>query len=198
VDPEELLQGVEATDGLRVVEVNLGQGANVSLHFAFRQGGELVSPNLLDTGENRDSVEFWERRNLGPRQMGEKTRVRELAEAVCRFLNTGGQLQELQGISSLLGLLLQGNWSLSIPGYYLLETHVNEDGDYEHLFAPESGIKGIRWVEGSFIEPVDLTDVLNELRAEEGKEITLGVDKVEALPAEGARPSQVSEGEPSP
>jgi hypothetical protein len=194
MDLEKLLENVAANDGLGVMAVDLGAGSSLSLHFVFRSGGELVPPRaVLPSGDGETSVEFWSRKRADSRAMGEAARMGELAKALCRFLNTGGQMQEVQSLVSELSFLVHTDWHMTIPGFSLLTTHVNEDGEWEHLFAPDKGVDGIRWVENRYIEPVGLVDLVNERTREEssGSEES---EHVELLPEAGAEPSKGAAG----
>jgi len=164
---EEILAKADASDGLGVQEVVMGGGADVSLHYIFRQAGEIVYLNH-DKDDDHPcpaGMEIWCARNPDERKVGDKIRTKLLLEAICRFLNTGGELQSVITMARYLKAFTRQGMQLEIPGFYLLESHVNDDGEFEHLFSSEKGIDGIRWVEHRFIEPVRLVDELNEVEA---------------------------------
>jgi hypothetical protein len=166
---EDVIEGADPDDGLSVQRVNLGNGADVSLHIVFRAGGELVPLMAIGGKLNNGSAEIWRAVAPESRAMGAHARMEAAMSAACRFVNTGGNIHDLQHAVESLNSLLYLNREytqpieLTIPGFHLLTTGVNDEGEHEHLFAADDGgFEGIRWVEGRFIEPVDLSDVLEE------------------------------------
>ncbi len=195
---EDVIKDADPDDGLNVVEVNLGGNADVSLHVAFRREGELVP--LVDvlgvTPTAKDSICFWEYSSPNSRSLGALARIKGLVQALCRFLNTGGTFAEMKDMHDTLEeLFCAGSHDrpiLKIPGFHLLTTGINDEGEHEHLFAADDGgFEGIRWVEGRFIESVDLSDML-----EEGEVDSASTAKIELLPEPGPGAAEEVEGTP--
>jgi hypothetical protein len=195
-DSKDILADVDASDGLGVTRVAIGNSR--SLHFTFRTAGEY---HTLPGMASEDSLEFYSKADPDPESLGEMAAERELAEAMCRYLNVGGSPG---GIGNLFRQVLKYRLPpLGIPGYYLLATSLNADGEHEHLFAKQDGTAGIRWVEGRFIEHVSLVDIVNDLRQENGEgahgdrqEEPAG--QVDVLSPEGPRATGANEGAPAP
>jgi hypothetical protein len=192
MDVEQILKNVDPNDGLTVERVDLGGGSDVSLHYAFREGGALVDAPIY----NEANAEFWSSKSPDSRDLGDASRLMEVMKGVCRFFNTGGTMMQLMHAVSILKTMtmIDHSWSMDIPGFHLINTQLNSDGEYEHLFASNDGTSGIRWVEGRFIEPISLVDIANEMRKEASSEI----GEVGLFPEAGAEPANGDEGEPSP
>lgn len=74
-------------------------------------------------------------------------RIYYLADALCRFFNTGGAASELDDVVERF-LTEVASGPLQLPqGYRLIDSYVNDDGHYEHVFAPPEGGRPFVWVE---------------------------------------------------
>jgi hypothetical protein len=172
------LQGMDPSDGLQPYVRDV-HGFR-KLCVVFQASGKLVTHpayNLPRTpalamkaapsGDDDDWVDI-----------GRAARLELLLSAMCRFVNTGGCPRDIDRLAGSLECELPDSWRPELEGYGLLGTSLNNEGEYEHLFAPHDGsYEGIRWVEGRFIEPVDLQDVLADIRkAEDAERDALEVD----------------------
>lgn len=164
---------LKSSDGYRIQEVSLGapeQPSHLSLHLTVEGGGDLV--NLANDPAHEGTVELATYDKPTTAQMGAICRERLVMEAVCRYLNTGGVLENLQGMLTAIEPLVSG--TLVFPGFHLLDSTPNQTNAYEHIFVaddPDSN-EAVVWVEGDsgFIDCTTLEairDVQRRNRQEE-------------------------------
>ena len=163
-DPRHL-KGLHHNDGLRVL-VDRGVGENeISLALGFYRGGVLVPPPPGGKTDDEDSlvstIACWDQPTAWER--GQRARLQWLLEAVCRFINTGGSWVDLENVP-LLAKIFSGEFTADFGDFNLIATHVDEDGDIEHLFAKPGCPTGVSWVEGVTVMEVNLAEFLDRLR----------------------------------
>lgn len=90
-----------------------------------------------------------EARGENDQQFGASSRTQHLTDAVFRFFNTGGSEDEFVELLRRIKPLLIG--PLRLPdGFYLLETYLNTDNAYEHVFVSDTqDDAAVVWVEGT-------------------------------------------------
>jgi hypothetical protein len=159
----------DPADGYRVVPQELG-AAVAWLEIQLLSGGETV-PGFQ---EGALSVELTSWSNPDAPQFGERSRLQFVLEAVCRYLNTGGDWEDLKRVLMVMMAVAPGGRHLG--GYYYLGGELNSEGVFEHLFAKGDGSgAAVRWVENQFVEPVDLSKLDFELD-DEGEEEAEGYE----------------------
>ncbi len=158
---ETLIASASAHDGFQVKTVEVGN--EHSLYLVFYQNGEPVNPPWLADNDPNVGQMIWCRRNMTDKDYGDKARLKLLADALCRFLNTCGTWAEIKYINSVLWDMSQGSFKFEIPGYHLIGSSVNTEGVYEHVFASPDAMWGIRWVENQFFDVISLTELGHEI-----------------------------------
>ena len=149
-------------DGFRVKRVELYD--DVSLHLCAYQSGELA--NLFNVEPDKASVEIKEWRKATPADLGASTRLELVMDAVCRYLTTGGNWDELNLALSAARQVAVGG--IVYAGYHLLESYSNTEGDYEHIFVKNGTTQAVLWVEDQFIDRKTLEQIRHE-QEEEGE-----------------------------
>lgn len=161
VDPFDRLH---CGDGFRVNRVEIG--GNVSLHICAYQDG--VVANLFDVAPEDASVEVAEWKDPSPADLGASTRLELVLDAICRYLTTGGNWNELGDAVSRMKRVAVGG--IVYAGYHLLESYSNTEGDYEHIFVKNGTTDAVLWVEDQFIDRKSLEQIRREQEVEEGEE----------------------------
>jgi hypothetical protein len=152
-------------DGFRVNRVELG--GNVSLHICAYQDG--VVSNLFNVPPEDASVEVAEWRDPSPADLGASTRLELVLDAICRYLTTGGNWNELNDAVGRMKRVAVGG--IVYAGYHLLESYSNTEGDYEHIFVKNGTTEAVLWVEDQFIDRKSLEQIRREQEeAEEGED----------------------------
>lgn len=152
-------------DGFRVNRVEIG--GNVSLHVCAYQDG--VVANLFDVQPEDASVEIAEWKDPSPADLGASTRLELVLDAICRYLTTGGNWNELNDAVSRMKRVAVGG--IVYAGYHLLESYSNTEGDYEHIFVKNGTTEAVLWVEDQFIDRKSLEQIRREQEeAEEGED----------------------------
>lgn len=152
-DPaDDLVEEFNACDGFRVIE--LARGNDYRLYLGLYQDGEMVEvPQFLTDGTTAIPLAAY--KNPTPEQIGEVKRTKLFAEAICRYLNSGGTWDNMKSLVALCRVRTAGtNLSLAQCGYRLLDTCINQEGSGEHVFAAPGERQLIRWVEDSFIDTI--------------------------------------------
>ncbi len=154
----ELHENLHPDDGYRVVVVD-NRPISVAVYGEIFAKGRSIStlfPNLPD------AVLLYEARAEQGREFGAAQRVQHLADAVFRFLNTGGTREELAETLKTLRPLIAA--PLTIPdGYYLLESYLNTDNVYEHVFVSDAQDEAVVWVENTFVDLVPWQEIVRRL-----------------------------------
>lgn len=159
------LAGLHHSDGLRVL-VDRGTAENeISLALGFCRGGVLVPPPFGGKTDDEESLVYtvarWE--NPKAKDYGQRVRLQWLLEAICRFINTGGSWIDVENVP-LLAKVFSGEFTAEFGDFDFIGTHIDDDGDIEHLFAKPGCPKGVAWVEGAAVMEVDLSDYLDEIK----------------------------------
>lgn len=170
---ERVAAATSPLDGLRVRETTVGDWFDMAV-VRYDDGVPQTDPPPLVVwsvhGENQTAM------------AGERSRYRLLAQALCRFLNTGGSPQQARLlVDDIAGSDLAAGTE-NDRAFDHLDSCFTTDGTFEHLYACADGSPyGIRVVEGEYVEAVDLSHVLRQLRAEADVEPDL-----EGVPSEQA------------
>lgn len=152
---------MQPRDGFYVERVDLPEGGTptfVSLHGCVRMEDERA--NLFDVDPDEATVEIKDWANAQPADCGAAKRLQHVLDAVCRYLNTGGNWDEFGAAIERLRKVARGG--LRFPGYHLLDSYLNDAGNFEHIFVRTGTNKAVLWVEGEFIEPKTLEEILRE------------------------------------
>jgi len=196
---EQIAEHADPGDGYCVIENRLAtdeetnRDYEISLHFGFRQDGQLVltSPAWVVGTEPELTVEAFKAKQPTDADYGRKARLKLLMATLCRFVNTGGTLNDIYDMMAKMGNVC-GDVSFIIPGFHLIDSAINEEGVYEHLFAKDGEIMAIRLVEGKFVDAVPLADLQEEAQPEEEPHViftepsTSGPDRLEVQHQGGA------------
>lgn len=151
----ELRANLYPDDGYRAVVVDNRPVALTVYAEAAAQGRSVSALAGLEPAL------VYEARAGDDRAFGEAQRVQHLLDAVCRFFNTGGTRQQL--LDTLGPACDFVNTPIVLPGYYLLETYLNADNVYEHVFVSDDHDDAVLWVEGTFVELVPWATVVERL-----------------------------------
>lgn len=171
---------LEAGDGFRIkqVEYPAGNPTSVSLHVCAYAKGELRNLFCSDDPEEA-TVEIKEWKDPTPADMGACNRLQLALDAIARYLNTGGSWEELATAVEVMKRLAAAG--LRFPGYHLLESVSNTEGDYEHLFVRDGTTDCVLWVEDQFIDH----KTLDQVRSEREEDLWPGFDGVISVPKKG-------------
>lgn len=162
---EEIADEMDPHDGFGVQQADAGEGHSVTV--LFRAGGvPVMRPWEADDADAGVSV--WSATGNDPETLGEEARARVFVEAACRFLNTGGSMSEMYDLLDRTGSFFRdndaGTVAAGIAGYHLVDTALNTDGTYEHVFAPDDRQgRYLRWVEGQFVDAISATQFANDM-----------------------------------
>lgn len=97
------------------------------------------------------------------REFGAAQRAQHLCDAVFRFFNTGGTQGELMHLMSAMSPLLK-HGPVTLPdGYFLLESYLNTDNVFEHLFISDTQPEAVVWVEDTFLDLVGWDQIKQRL-----------------------------------
>lgn len=169
--------GMEGGDGFRIkqVEYPTTNPISISLHICAYFGGKLQNIRP-DVGPEDATVEIKEWLQPTPSDMGACDRLKVALEGIARYLNTGGEWEELAvAVEKMQQLAPTG---LRFPGYHLLESVKNYEGDYEHLFVQDGTENCVLWVENNFIDYKTLEQVKREREeASESEPRTIDIPK---------------------
>jgi len=162
-DPvEEMFRRMSPEDGFRIVREDIPTRHPtmvVALNLALREEGEIV--NAFDAHTGKDAtVKLWERRKPSNVDIGASHRLEHFLEGFCRYFNTGGSWDELNAILPSLKTFIKGG--LSLIGWHLIDTYLDTDNNWTHIFIKDGSDKVIVWVEDNFIDFKKLEDLLEE------------------------------------
>lgn len=160
-DKDDPFHGLDPKDGFRIEPVETP--AVASLHVLARQGGEVVPLFGASPEDATVCVATWE--SPQPADLGAANRLRLCLDAVCRYLTTGGNWDELNRSMQVMQEVARGG--LLYPGYHLLESYSNTEGDYEHIFVRNGSNQAVLWVEDKFIERKTLEQIKREQEDDE-------------------------------
>lgn len=147
-------------DGFRVKRVELGD--SVSLHVGIYEQGELSNP--FGASPEEATVEIMERKNASAAERGETTRMELVLDSVCRYLTTGGDWASLLAALTAMKDIAIGH--MTYPGYELIDSYSNTDGNYEHVFVRSGTDEAVLWVEDQFIDRKTLDQIQREQQEE--------------------------------
>ena len=144
-------------DGFRVVTVY--EAPYLSLNIRLYQGGR-VSPLY-----HADGLPVWgwnviTIKDPTDADRGHICRMRLLADAVCRFFNTGGTQDELNGVCDDFFRVLRGK-SPDLSHLVLLDSHATKRG-YQHTFVTPDNKRVRVWLERKHLKTgtrVDIQDM---------------------------------------
>ena len=151
---------MEPKDGFHIFPHELGS-MEISLHVGLYQQGVLDFDHELGAA----SVEVYACSNPEPADYGARNRAWLAAEAICRYINTGGSWDELASIIATMQRMIPG--TVVRDGWHLFDTYVDTEGNHTHVFCENSAGRVVRWVEGEY---VDTGLTLNDLRREAEEE----------------------------
>lgn len=159
--PDNPFKRLQPRDGFYVERVDLppvGTPTSVSLHGCVRMEDERA--NLFDVDPDEATVELATWREAQPADLGAAKRLELVLESICRYLNTGGNWNEFDEVLRRLRKVARGG--LLFPGFHLLDSYLNTEGNFEHIFVKTGTNKAVLWVEGQFIERKTLEEILHE------------------------------------
>lgn len=142
----DIFERLHPSDGFRVKRVETARG--ISLHVGIWQGGELTNP-FGATPEDA-TTEILEHKDASAVDLGRTTRLELVLDAICRYFTTGGDWDELQSAMATARRVIVGG--LTYPGYDLIDSYSNTEGNYEHVFVQTGTDKVVLWVEDQFID----------------------------------------------
>ena len=142
------MENMNPYDGVRVESMEIPVDGELALSLLVRQQGDRAHD--LQVTESPDTV-------VG---RGQHLRNWALLEAMARFLNAGGQIDEIQAIADRISQLFEENGiTLSMPDdWYLLHTLQGVPQVY-HIFANDVTGQGLIWYEDVYVEAIPLEEV---------------------------------------
>ncbi|MCI0420751.1 MAG: hypothetical protein L0312_16245 [Acidobacteria bacterium] len=175
----DIFDSMDPRDGFRIRSIE--KETRASLHAEFYQGGELAL--CFGLSDEDATVEILEWLNPVPADHGSARRLFLVLDALCRYLNTGGQWEQLDKAIERLRILARGG--LVFTGYHYLEGDSTKDGTYQHIFVKNGTEQAVRWEEWDakghgFIDRLTLSELreqqANDERAwqEEGPDRPVG------------------------
>ena len=150
----ELHANMDALDGYRVVVVD-NRPVSVAVYGEIFAKGRAASRAFPQIPE---AQLLFEARADDDREFGGAQRAQHFADAVFRFFNTGGTNDEFVEILKRMKPLLVGPMILP-DGYYLLESYLNTDNAFEHVFISDTQDEAVVWVEGQFWDMVPWAEI---------------------------------------
>lgn len=156
-------------DGYHVTRIESPSGATV--YATCYSGGEPIL--LAGSTETTKELLTWD--NPTHADFGAAVRAELVADAVARYLTTGGNWAELAEI--LRGMKAMAPGGLAFPGYHLFDSYRTLDGDFQHIFIKDGTEEAVLWEEarhndsggliGGFIDRTTLTKI-QEQQEEDG------------------------------
>lgn len=156
-------------DGYHVTKIESQFG--VTLYATCYSGGEPIL--LAGSAECTKELLTWT--NPSPTDFGAAVRAELVADAVARYLTTGGNWAELAEIVKNMRDIAPGG--LAFPGYHLFDSYRTLDGDFQHIFVKDNTIDAVLWEEarhnehgglvGGFIDRTTLPKI-QEQQEEDG------------------------------
>ena len=154
----ELHEQMDALDGYRVVVVD-NRPVSMAVYGEIFAKGRAASKAFPQIPE---AQLLYEARADNDREFGGAQRSQHFADAVFRFFNTGGTNDEFVEILKRMRPLLVGPMVLP-DGYYLLESYLNTDNAFEHVFVSNEQDEAVVWVEGQFWDMVPWEEIRRRL-----------------------------------
>jgi hypothetical protein len=151
-DLERAVNEANACDGFRVME--LIRGNLYYLYMGYYVDGELTyMPG--STTDGTTAVPLVKFTDPNHEEIGRAKRIKLFAEAMCRFLNSGGDWHLMRHfVDRCRHDTAETRTAFADYGFRLLDSCINADGQNEHVFAAHGERRVIRWVEDSFIETI--------------------------------------------
>lgn len=100
-------------------------------------------------GRHRDAMEVYASPCQTDEECGQVARLDLVGQAVCRFLNAGGDWDELEAF--LRRMRAEAPYGLHLPDNYVLRDIVH-DSKVEYQFIQPGTTNGLVWVEDEFVE----------------------------------------------
>jgi len=122
------------------------------LYLGFKLNGEEVDLPGTVEGSSQICVRRW--LNPTEKERGECCRDELLLQSVCRYLNTGGKLENFQQMLAMANMSIR-DVDFDFGGRYLSETGIADD-DYYHVFTREDSNVAIHWWENNYIGVIEL------------------------------------------
>ena len=162
---EAMLDGTDPHDGLRAEEVVVGK--EHSLFLVFRSGGVMAEmPGLVLTDYDPQTGLLIRTMGDSDVELGTMDRLKLAMAAMCRYINTGGNGDALRAMASIVANAAE-QCVAKLPGFELIESKINDEGAFEHLFAALNEPNAIRWVEDQFFDVVSMNDLRNQAQQAE-------------------------------
>ncbi len=124
---------LEAKDGFRVSMIQAGPSMDL---ICEAYAGGVPQPITHQDGTVTAYVSFFPFLHdiaIGPILTGRITRTHLLAEAVARFLNTGGSWAEVKDL--MMRMMRVATGGIVLDGYYLHDSYLTTEGVFQHVFA---------------------------------------------------------------
>lgn len=119
-------------------------GMYFGVNLVFREGGQIsdARPRSLIWEVDAGSPEI--------RVYGEFYRVKLLAEALCRYFNTGGDWEELDQVVANVREVVSGG--IVVPGWEYLYGEIDGDAHFRHIWMDRQSGRAVCWVEQEYID----------------------------------------------
>lgn len=151
--PPDPFDHMEPGDGFRVRKVT--NPTRLALYLEVQAGGELHNLRGSDPDDATILIAAWD--DPTPADWGAMERLYLACDALCRYFTTGGNWAELDDVLGRARSFLAG---LVYPGYYLLDTYLNDDCAGEHIFVKDGTDEVRLWVEDAGAVGVGFIDAL--------------------------------------
>lgn len=161
---KELLVNTHPEDGFRVLDVTVS--TRHALYVVFRSEGVRVDL----PGREQEAYLVWEADAPSAEKLGEKARVKLLVDAMCRYVNTGGDPADLCDWGEHVQTACNGAIVAMPGGFRLIDSDFNSEGRYEHLFRSPQSNQVVRWVENQFLDVFPITTLQREKAANDAAE----------------------------
>ena len=157
MDEEKLKQTIDAMDaddGFYVESLRSRTATDndtLALYLGFRLGGVSIDLPGLPGEETTVCLRRW---NLPTeKDIGECSRAELLWAAICRYVNTGGKIEQLQRLLAMANMSMR-NVEFDFGDRYLIESRL-EGEDYLHEFGKPKNTIGVHWWENNYVTMVE-------------------------------------------
>ena len=151
---KETITAMDADDGFYVESFKTctaEEGDTLVLYLGFRLGGESINLPSLPGRETTVCLRRWYLPT--EKDIGECSRTELLWSAICRYMNTGGKIEQLQRLLAAASMSMR-DVEFDFGGRYLIESRL-QDEDYLHEFGKLKDNIGIHWWENNYVSVVE-------------------------------------------
>jgi hypothetical protein len=162
---------IDPRDGFRVELVACG-ALEVSLHLTFRADAAVVNTLLVGPRPEDATLEICKTSPCTPRTLGVYNRLHDVLDAVCRYVNVGGDLDTLDAAVRHMRQMLPSG-GLVYPGWNYHNSDLVYDHElgrcaFEHVFVSQTeagdATQAVVWLEDTCVDFKTVGQLLRERR----------------------------------